>query len=239
MPAPFVQPAPRPRDGYREDWLVRSYLARVLPPDVRRDIEPEVAEMGALAAGELWERQLADRLNEPTLVQWDAWGARVDRIEVTPLWKEAERLTVRFGLTAIPQERRHGRFSRVHQFLLVHLFHPVTDVYTCPLAMTDGATRTLLASRQRGTHRARGAAPDQPRSGRVLDQRPVDDGSDGRFRRRTLADDGAPRGRRVAPVRQEVVYLGRRVADGADAGTARRQWAGRRRARDVLRRNAR
>ena len=146
MPAPFVQPAPRPRDGYREDWLVRSYLARVLPPDAHRDIEPEVADMGALAAGELWERQLADRLNEPQLVQWDAWGTRVDRIEVTPLWQEAERLAVRFGLTAIPQEQRHGRFSRVHQFLLVHLFHPVTDVYTCPLAMTDGATRTLLAS---------------------------------------------------------------------------------------------
>jgi acyl-CoA dehydrogenase len=32
------------------------------------------------------------------------------------------------------------------QFALVHLFHPSTDVYSCPLAMTDGAARTLLDS---------------------------------------------------------------------------------------------
>jgi len=31
----------------------------------------------------------------------------------------------------------------------VYLFHPVTDVYTCPLAMTDGAARTLVDSGNR------------------------------------------------------------------------------------------
>ena len=38
-----------------------------------------------------------------------------------------------------------GSIARVDQFVRVHLFHPSTDVYSCPLAMTDGATRTLLA----------------------------------------------------------------------------------------------
>ena len=90
--------------------------------------------------------QLADRLNEPRLTHWDAWGNRIDQIELTPLWRRAEALSVELGLTAIPYERRHGRFSRVHQFALVYLFHPSTDVYTCPLAMTDGAARTLLES---------------------------------------------------------------------------------------------
>ena len=146
IPSPFVQPAPRPRDGYRDDWLFRSYLGRKLPASVLRDVEPQVAELSALAAGRLWDLQLADRGNEPRLLHWDAWGNRVDRIEITPLWQEAERLAVRFGLTAIPQEQRHGAWSRVHQFALVHLFHAVTDVYTCPLAMTDGAARTLLAA---------------------------------------------------------------------------------------------
>lgn len=143
---PFVQPAPRPRDGYRDDWLVRSFLTAKLPREVLRDIEPSLGELGALAAGRLWDLQLADRDNEPALTHWDAWGNRIDRIEVTPLWREAEPLAIRFGLTAIPYEARHGAWSRIHQFALVHLFHPVTDVYTCPLAMTDGAARTLLAS---------------------------------------------------------------------------------------------
>src|SRR5690606_4205802 len=47
------------------------------------------------------------------------------------------------GLVAIGYERAHGRFSRLHQFALVFLFHPSSQVYTCPLAMTDGAARTL------------------------------------------------------------------------------------------------
>lgn len=148
--SPFVQPAPRPRDGRRDDWLLRSFLNAKLPREVWRDIEPSVSELGALAAGRLWDLQLADRANEPVLTHWDAWGKRIDRIEVSPLWREAEQLAIRFGLTAIPYEARHGAWSRVHQFVLVHLFHPVTDVYTCPLAMTDGAARTLLASGNAG-----------------------------------------------------------------------------------------
>ncbi|HKZ74980.1 MAG TPA: acyl-CoA dehydrogenase family protein, partial [Steroidobacteraceae bacterium] len=145
-PAPFVQPPPRPRDAWAGDWLLHSFLTRRLPPEVLREIEADVAGLAALACGQLWDFQLADRLNEPVLTHWDAWGNRIDRIEVTPLWREAERLTVRYGLVATPYERRHGAWSRTHQFALVYLFHPFTDVYTCPLAMTDGAARTLIAS---------------------------------------------------------------------------------------------
>ena len=73
-------------------------------------------------------------------------GRRVDTIDVTPLWREAERLTPRHGLIATAYERRHGAYARIEQFAKVYLFHPSSDVYTCPLAMTDGAARTLLES---------------------------------------------------------------------------------------------
>jgi alkylation response protein AidB-like acyl-CoA dehydrogenase len=46
---------------------------------------------------------------------------------------------------AAAYERRLGALSRVDQFARVHLFSPSTDVYSCPLAMTDGAARTLTA----------------------------------------------------------------------------------------------
>ena len=143
---PFVQPEPRPRHGFRDDWLVRSFVRHRLPPEVATALEPELDELGTRAAGPLWDFQRADRLNEPRLTSFDAWGNRIDHIELTPLWHAAERLAVHYGLTAHAGERRHGSWSRVHQFLLVHLLHPVTDVYTCPLAMTDGAARTLLAA---------------------------------------------------------------------------------------------
>jgi alkylation response protein AidB-like acyl-CoA dehydrogenase len=76
-------------------------------------------------------------------VPFDAWGRRVDEVRVSPAWREYARLAAERGLVAIGYERKHGRHSRVHQFALVHLFHPSSQVYTCPLAMTDGAARTL------------------------------------------------------------------------------------------------
>src|SRR5215211_5237357 len=143
---PFRQEPPRLGNQYETDRALRSYLRRALPPEVLSEIEPGLTELGELAGGELYRMQLADRLNEPRLTQWDAWGERVDRIEVSPLWRVAERLASERGLVAIPYERRHGAHSRVHQFALAYLFTPSTDIYSCPLAMTDGAARALNAS---------------------------------------------------------------------------------------------
>jgi alkylation response protein AidB-like acyl-CoA dehydrogenase len=143
---PFNQTPPSLGNQYDDDVVLRAYLKRVLPPDVLADGLPSLREMGALAGGELYQLQLADRLNEPVLTQWDAWGNRIDQIEVTPLWKKAEKLAAEFGLVAAAYEQAYGRFSRIYQFALAYLFHPSSDVYTCPLAMTDGAARTLLRS---------------------------------------------------------------------------------------------
>jgi acyl-CoA dehydrogenase len=140
---PFNQPAPELANQYADDRVLRSYVRRALPPEVLQQIESQLAEMGELAGGPLYGFQRADRTNEPVHTPWDAWGNRIDQVEVTPLWRTAEQLAARHGLIAIPYERAHGAWSRVHQFALVYLFTPSTDVYSCPLAMTDGAARTL------------------------------------------------------------------------------------------------
>jgi len=142
----FEQAPPTLGNQYTDDLLLRSYLKRVLPVEVLRDIEESLLEMGCLAGSDLYELQLADRLNEPTLTQWDAWGNRIDKIELTPLWRLAERIAAEHGVVATAYEQRHGSFSRVHQCALAYLFTPSTDIYSCPLAMTDGAARTLLGS---------------------------------------------------------------------------------------------
>ncbi|MCM3902955.1 MAG: acyl-CoA dehydrogenase family protein [Pyrinomonadaceae bacterium] len=142
----FQQSPPSLGNQYKDDRVLRSYLARVLPETMLREIEPSLMELGRLAGGHLYQMQLADRLNEPTLTQWDAWGNRIDHVEVTPLWREAERIAVEYGLVATAYEQRHGSLSRVHQCALAYLLTPSTDIYSCPLAMTDGAARTLLSS---------------------------------------------------------------------------------------------
>ena len=144
----FLQDPPALDNQYDADPALRSLLARLLPAGVLREVEPSLREMGRLSA-ELYPAQLADRPSEPRLTQWDAWGRRVDRIELTPLWREAERIAAEHGVVATAYERAHGRFSRVHQFALAYLFTPSTDIYSCPLAMTDGAARVLLASGNR------------------------------------------------------------------------------------------
>jgi alkylation response protein AidB-like acyl-CoA dehydrogenase len=143
------QAPPALGNQYEDDSVLCSYLRRSIPADVLREIEPTLVELGKLAGGELYQMQLADRLNEPTLTQWDAWGNRIDRIELTPLWRLAERIAAEQGVVATAYEQKHGRFARVHQCALAYLFTPSTDIYSCPLAMTDGAARTLLGSGNR------------------------------------------------------------------------------------------
>jgi alkylation response protein AidB-like acyl-CoA dehydrogenase len=141
---PFFQDPPRLGNTYDTDALLREVLARAFAPAELAELEPELSELGALAGGPLLERQLAERHLEPRHVPFDPWGRRVDRIELTPLWTEAAALAARHGLVATAYERRHGARSRVHQLALAHVLDPSTDVYSCPLAMSDGAARALL-----------------------------------------------------------------------------------------------
>jgi alkylation response protein AidB-like acyl-CoA dehydrogenase len=143
---PFTQSPPRLANQYDDDRVLRSYLKRVLSPRMLAAVEPELRELGELAGGRLYRKQLADRLNEPRHTPFDAWGNRIDHIELTPLWKDAGRLAARLGLVGAAYEDRFAERARVHQFALVHLFHASTDFYTCPLAMTDGAARALIES---------------------------------------------------------------------------------------------
>ena len=143
----FFQDPPRLHDEWADDTALRAYLRRVLPPDVLADVTPSLAAMGRLAAGDLNDLavQLDRREHEPRLVAYDAWGQRIDRIETAPAWSAIGRVAAEHGVVATAYERAHGEHSRLHQFALAYLFAPSSGLYSCPLAMTDGAARTLSA----------------------------------------------------------------------------------------------
>jgi alkylation response protein AidB-like acyl-CoA dehydrogenase len=142
----FNQPPPQLGNQYDDDRALRSLLARVLPAEVLRAAEPRLRALGELAGGALYVQQLAERTLEPKLTQWDAWGNRIDHIELTPLWQRARELSLQHGLIATGYEREFAEYSRMVQYALAYLFGPSTDVYNCPLAMTDGAAKVLLAA---------------------------------------------------------------------------------------------
>jgi acyl-CoA dehydrogenase len=145
----FYQTPPALGNQYVDDDVLRRYLRHTLPPDVLAHVEPELLELGELAGGDLWRQSVEQRNDEPKLVPWDAWGKRVDHIELSPLWKRAARLTAEKGIVATAYERKSGALSRVHQFALLYVIDRAWHVYSCPLAMTDGAAKTLLVSKNK------------------------------------------------------------------------------------------
>lgn len=144
--AGFFQDGPQLRDEWAEDLGLQRLLGRVLPPDVLAAITPDLAEMGELAATELLE--LHQRMDlpehEPRLVRFDGWGRRVDRVETSPLWDRIAEVAHTRGVIAAGYEDTHGEYRRLHQFALAYLYAPSSALYSCPLAMTDGAAKTLL-----------------------------------------------------------------------------------------------
>jgi len=138
----FFQEPPRLGNQFDDDPMLPSWVARHIGGDA---VAAELRALGDVAVT-FYGKQLADRLNDPVHTQWDAWGHRIDRIDVSPLWVEAQVLAAKTGMVAAGYETTHGAHARTHQFAVVHVLGPSLDVYSCPLAMTDGATRTLLGS---------------------------------------------------------------------------------------------
>jgi alkylation response protein AidB-like acyl-CoA dehydrogenase len=142
----FRQAPPTLGNQYDSDSLLREYLERNLPPELLERFEPEYRELGELNGGELFQLSLADLDNEPVHTVWDAWGNRIDHVEVTDVWKRAQVICAEHGLVAAGYDSELGPYARVHQHVLNYVAQASLDTYNCPLAMTDGAARTLLDS---------------------------------------------------------------------------------------------
>ncbi|MBY6205858.1 acyl-CoA dehydrogenase family protein [Halomonas denitrificans] len=140
-----TQQPPRPGDGWAHhgNWVLRAWLERAVPEDLLEAHRPVLAELGRRSGAEWYDLQLADRLNEPRLTQWSAWGERIDSIELTPLWQRAHRWAAEYGLVATGYDDSLGEHARLLQFARAWMYIPSTDFYGCPLAMTDGAARVL------------------------------------------------------------------------------------------------
>jgi alkylation response protein AidB-like acyl-CoA dehydrogenase len=139
----FFQDAPRLENTWDSDPLLRSLLARLLPAEVAREATSHLRHLGGRAAGDLLAMAELAESQPPRHVPFDAWGRRVDRLELSPGWNALKRVAAEEGLVATGYERRHGAAARLYQHALLYLFNPSAATYLCPLAMTDGAARLL------------------------------------------------------------------------------------------------
>jgi putative acyl-CoA dehydrogenase len=141
--AEFIQDSPQLANQYDDDSVLRSYLRWRLPPQVLAEIEPDLHRLGHRAVTDIFALGEAAEASPPRHVPYDAWGKRVDRIETSEAWQELDRISAIEGIVATAFERAHGIHSRIDQFARLYLFAPSSALYSCPLAMTDGAARFL------------------------------------------------------------------------------------------------
>jgi acyl-CoA dehydrogenase len=139
----YLQDSPQLSHPYRSDRTLLTLLDRVLPADRRAALDADLDALGDYAQM-AWLRANTTTRRKPLLTQWDAWGKRVDRIELTPAWLEGPQITT--GQAVLAAGHDPAASARLEQFARVYLYHVASEFYTCPLAMTDGATTALKAS---------------------------------------------------------------------------------------------
>ncbi|KAE8292237.1 Acyl-CoA dehydrogenase family member 11 [Larimichthys crocea] len=136
----FFQERPVLKNPFLEDALLRGYLRRHLPQEAAFS---DLCAFGERVSKEVdvWGREC--EVTPPQLVHFDPWGRRVDHIETSPAWKRMKDLSAQEGLVAIGYERPFGEWSRVYQMCKLYIYSPSSGLYTCPLAMTDGAAKVI------------------------------------------------------------------------------------------------
>ncbi|XP_023332760.1 acyl-CoA dehydrogenase family member 11 [Eurytemora carolleeae] len=139
----FVQAEPQHQNSWTSDGFLQSYFKLNLPKEIFNQIEPDLTRFGGRCADDIWKLGRECEENPPYLRQTTAWGKRVDDIITCNAWKEQKRISAVEGLIAIPYENKQGEFSRLYQCAKLYMYSPSSGLYSCPLAMTDGAAKTI------------------------------------------------------------------------------------------------
>nr|XP_054748007.1 acyl-CoA dehydrogenase family member 11-like [Lytechinus pictus] len=127
-----------------------SFLPTPSPPPVRKSDSPDAAlspieddldNFGERVGEEIEALGNQCEENPPYVKHFDAWGNRVDDLITCEAWKKQKAIAAEEGIVAIPYERKYGSWSRVYQAAKMILYGPSSGLYSCPLAMTDGAAK--------------------------------------------------------------------------------------------------
>lgn len=140
--AEFFQAGPELKNTFDADALLRRILSFHTGGEFGK-FAPILRDLGERAATDMLAAARVAETSPPVHVPFDPWGNRIDRIDVSDAWKKMERLAAEYGVVATGYERRQGEFSRVFQMALLYLYHPSSALFSCPLAMTDGAAKAI------------------------------------------------------------------------------------------------
>ncbi|MEV0321387.1 acyl-CoA dehydrogenase family protein [Streptomyces sp. NPDC050658] len=141
-------PTVPPMNFADRDPVLRPLLDRLLSADDRARVEPLLAELGELAAGELDRQAALADAHPPRLIPYAPDGTRVDAIEYHPAHDRAAAIAYeRLGLAAMSHRSGvHGwptKIPHTVKYALSYLYVQSEFGMACPLSMTDSAARVL------------------------------------------------------------------------------------------------
>jgi alkylation response protein AidB-like acyl-CoA dehydrogenase len=143
----YVQAMPELPDVYADDAVLRSWLDRLLGADGHASASQRLKALATEVAGPLRAAHADAEAHPPVLHRYDAWGARLDRVETAAGWERLRVAAADHALVALPYLDRAritwGTGARVVQHALLHLYGPESATFTCPVAMADGAAALL------------------------------------------------------------------------------------------------
>ena len=140
----FFQQGPTLKNTWKSDSLLQKIMKHFFSAEKHLEIFQHLESLGEKAAGEMLNWAQDAESHPPVHVPFDPWGRKIDKIQTSEGWKKLEALAATEGLVAMGYERnRYGDLARVYQMALLYLYSPSSAIYSCPLAMTDGAARAL------------------------------------------------------------------------------------------------
>ncbi|EGP86083.1 unnamed protein product [Zymoseptoria tritici ST99CH_1A5] len=147
----FFQENPVVRSAFEEDEALKRVFRFYLPSRTQNAISSDLNNISNLVLSRKVLNWCADaERNVPYIRSYDSWGRRIDDLVTSAGWQNLQAMGQAEGMVACGHERTHAQYSRVHQFLKVHIWTPSCAYTTCPGAMTDGAARLLFLQLTKG-----------------------------------------------------------------------------------------
>ncbi|XP_035228512.1 acyl-CoA dehydrogenase family member 11-like [Stegodyphus dumicola] len=139
----FYQQKPKLDNPFLSDLPLRRFLDYHVPSEVKNEISKDLENFGSRIVHEIDNLGWECELNLPYLRTQDAWGVRVDELITCSAWQKQRDISAEEGLIAIAYKRELHYWSRLHQICKLYLYSPSSGLYSCPVAMTDGAAKTI------------------------------------------------------------------------------------------------
>ncbi|OAA59071.1 acyl-dehydrogenase domain containing protein [Niveomyces insectorum RCEF 264] len=142
----FFQQLPELKNQFYDDVCIQRAFKFLVPPEVRQQVESELAQLGAdVLAPQIFDYITDAERNLPYLrgSGRDAFGHPTSELVTGEGWRKLQAFGIERGLVAYNYTTNYGASSRLLHMLRFVLWEPSGASTTCPGAMTDGAARLL------------------------------------------------------------------------------------------------